>query len=319
MACSKFRRWIANLFNREGDIQTKSSDGVYSYNLLVLGDSKVGKSCFSSVNDISVSKVLMIDLFGFDCKQQILDLDNKRIKLRTYDSSNAEGFRGTIRSFYKCVDGIFIVYNVTNERSFNNLKGWLDDIRKYGSENVTKFLVGNKCDLITEKAVDFETAKIYAAELNISLIEVSVKNSITVEDAFKQMVLKIQSVSKSKDENKRNKLTGFGAPVKTGLCIQHEKMSCPMFKPYPFDTCLEDFEQNGHGDMIMPESSCIETETHTGMKHSEDMDEKELERAQAPTVAGVTIKETIKHTNEIDSQYIEFSTSCEKTPVHCKH
>ena len=53
-----------------------------------------------------------------------------------------------------------MVYDVTDQESFNNVKQWLNEIDRYASENVNKLLVGNKCDLTSKRAVDYQTAKV---------------------------------------------------------------------------------------------------------------------------------------------------------------
>ena len=55
-----------------------------------------------------------------------------------------------------------IVYDVTDQESFNNVKQWLNEIDRYASENVNKLLVGNKSDLTANKVVSSETAKVKA-------------------------------------------------------------------------------------------------------------------------------------------------------------
>ena len=53
-----------------------------------------------------------------------------------------------------------VVYDVTDQESFNNVKQWLNEIDRYASDNVNKLLVGNKCDLTAQKVVSYETAKV---------------------------------------------------------------------------------------------------------------------------------------------------------------
>lgn len=53
-----------------------------------------------------------------------------------------------------------VVYDVTDQESFNNVKQWLNEIDRYASENVNKLLVGNKCDLESQRVVSYETAKV---------------------------------------------------------------------------------------------------------------------------------------------------------------
>ena len=67
--------------------------------------------------------------------------------------------------------GIIVVYDVTDSESFNNVKQWLNEIDRYACENVNKLLVGNKCDLVTKKAVNYETAKAFADKLDIPFLE----------------------------------------------------------------------------------------------------------------------------------------------------
>jgi hypothetical protein len=54
-----------------------------------------------------------------------------------------------------------IVYDVTDEESFNNVKQWLSEIDRYASDNVNKLLVGNKSDLTAKRVVSYDTAKVY--------------------------------------------------------------------------------------------------------------------------------------------------------------
>lgn len=53
-----------------------------------------------------------------------------------------------------------MVYDCTDQDSFNNVKQWLEEIERYACDNVNKLLVGNKSDLTTKKVVDFQTAKV---------------------------------------------------------------------------------------------------------------------------------------------------------------
>lgn len=63
--------------------------------------------------------------------------------------------------------GIILVYDCTDRESFNNVKQWMGEIDRYACENVNKLLVGNKCDLVAEKTVDSNTAKVTTSSKSI--------------------------------------------------------------------------------------------------------------------------------------------------------
>lgn len=80
--------------------------------------------------------------------------------------------------------GILLVYDVTDERSFNNIRNWIHNTEQYASEGVNKILVGNKCDMAEKRVVERERGEALAAEYGIKHIETSAKARINVEDAF---------------------------------------------------------------------------------------------------------------------------------------
>ncbi len=72
--------------------------------------------------------------------------------------SPLEAFGLSQRSFFAA--SVQVVYDVTDQESFNNVKQWLNEIDRYANENVNKLLVGNKSDLTSKKVVDYQTAKV---------------------------------------------------------------------------------------------------------------------------------------------------------------
>jgi len=82
---------------------------------------------------------------------------------------------------------------VTDMESFNNVKQWLNEIDRYAVENVCKLLVGNKCDLVAKRQVDYDTAKDFADKLDIPFLETSAKAATNVEKAFLTMAAEIKN------------------------------------------------------------------------------------------------------------------------------
>ncbi|XP_021747116.1 GTP-binding protein YPTM2-like [Chenopodium quinoa] len=164
----------------------------YLFKLLLIGDSGVGKSCLllRFADDSYVESY--ISTIGVDFKIRTVEQDGKTIKLQIWDTAGQERFRTITSSYYRGAHGIIIVYDVTDQQSFDNVKQWLNEIDRYASDNVVKILVGNKSDLTSNKVVSYETAKAFADEIGIPFLETSAKNSTNVEDAFMTMAAEIK-------------------------------------------------------------------------------------------------------------------------------
>ena len=152
--------------------------------LLLIGDSGVGKSCLLLRFADDTYTDSYISTIGVDFKIRTIELDGKVVKLQIWDTAGQERFRTITSSYYRGAHGIIVVYDVTDNDSFNNVKQWLNEIDRYASENVQKLLVGNKADLVNKKIVEPETAKQFAESLSIPFLETSAKNAQNVEQVF---------------------------------------------------------------------------------------------------------------------------------------
>ncbi|KAJ6955090.1 hypothetical protein NC652_006509 [Populus alba x Populus x berolinensis] len=164
----------------------------YLFKLLLIGDSGVGKSCLllRFADDSYIESY--ISTIGVDFKIRTVEQDGKTIKLQIWDTAGQERFRTITSSYYRGAHGIIVVYDVTDQESFNNVKQWLNEIDRYASDNVNKLLVGNKSDLTANKVVSYETAKAFADEIGIPFMETSAKDATNVEQAFMAMAAAIK-------------------------------------------------------------------------------------------------------------------------------
>lgn len=76
------------------------------------------------------------------------------------------------------------MYDKTSEDSFNHVDEWLQEVDRYAHEQSVKLLVGNKSDLESQSAVDYETAKRKADQLGVKYVETSAKSALNVDLAF---------------------------------------------------------------------------------------------------------------------------------------
>ena len=161
-----------------------NSEYYYIYKLLLIGNPGVVKSCLLLRFSDDTYTNDYISTIGVDFKIKTIELDGKTVKLQIWDTAGQERFRTITSSYYRGSHGIIIVYDVTDQDSFDSVKMWLQEIDRYATSTVLKLLVGNKCDLNDKRVVDYDTAKEFAEANQMPFLETSALDSTNVEEAF---------------------------------------------------------------------------------------------------------------------------------------
>ncbi|KAF9597522.1 hypothetical protein IFM89_019436 [Coptis chinensis] len=195
----------------------------YSFKILLIGDSGVGKSSLL-VTFISNSVQHLSPTIGVDFKIKQLIVGGKRLKLTIWDTvtsslayhvyiaAGQERFRTVTSSYYRAAQGIILVYDVTRRESFTNLADvWAKEVELYSTnQDCIKMLVGNKVDRDIEREVTREEGIALAQEHKCIFIECSAKTQQNVQQCFEELALKILEVPSLLEEGstvvKRNSL-----------------------------------------------------------------------------------------------------------------
>lgn len=189
----------------------------YLFKLLLIGDSAVGKTCILFRFSEDAFNSTFISTIGIDFKIRTVDLDGKKIKLQIWDTAGQERFRTITTAYYRGAMGIMLVYDITNEKSFDNIRTWIRNIEEHASKDVEKMMLGNKCDLNDRRQVSKERGEQLAVEHGIKFMETSAKASINVEDAFFTLARDIKSKMDRKiDSNPTGKSSGHQLNQKDG-------------------------------------------------------------------------------------------------------
>lgn len=96
------------------------SDPREQIKLLLIGDSGVGKSCCLLRFSEDSFTPSFITTIGIDFKIRTIELDGKRVKLQIWDTAGQERFRTITTAYYRGAMGILLVYDVTDQRSFES-------------------------------------------------------------------------------------------------------------------------------------------------------------------------------------------------------
>ena len=163
-------------------------DKQVSIKLLTLGDSAVGKTCLISQFARNSFNPNFITTIGIDYKIKPVEVDGKKYKLLIWDTAGQERFRTITKSYFRGCQGMLLVYDITQRKTFESIRTWVDQINDNDSDGEQKkILVGNKCDLEENRQVGTEEGQKLAEEYGIPFLETSAKDNINVEDAFMQI------------------------------------------------------------------------------------------------------------------------------------
>jgi small GTP-binding protein len=102
-----------------------------------------------------------------------------QVKMHIWDTGGSEKFRSMISLYYKDAAAAIICYDVSDEKSFNSVHYWINEMHNNNnndSENFVMALAGNKSDLDpAQKKISFQTAKELAKKHNMIFAESSAK------------------------------------------------------------------------------------------------------------------------------------------------
>ena len=159
------------------------------FKIAIIGDDKVGKTCFFSryLNDVYSSNYKAT--IGAEFGEKSININDKIIKLVIWDTAGQEIFQALAETFYKGAKGVILMYDITNQESFKKLRNRIEELRENEPQAII-FLVGNKCDK-PDRIVTEEEGKKLAEEYNIEIYETSAKTGQNVNEIFYHLTKKI--------------------------------------------------------------------------------------------------------------------------------
>ena len=179
----------------------------FIYKILLLGDSSVGKTCFLMRYTDNTFQDIHMSTIGLDYKLKNVQLENgKMVKIQVWDTAGQDRFRSITKNYYKGAHGIILIYDVTEQKSFDNVKNWMAQIKEEVSERVSIVLVGNKIDDEDNRKISTEQGESMAKDYEIMFFECSAKTGQNIDEIFNNLVKKVvENFSKSADNGQKLK------------------------------------------------------------------------------------------------------------------
>ena len=193
--------------NEEG--KEEAQQKADSIKIVLIGNSGVGKTCISQkyVNEKYTEQVG--STIGASYFQKFILIDGKPLKLDIWDTAGQEKYRAMGKMFYKDAYIVLFIYDITDKKSFIELKNiWYKELKTSGEKKTVLAVVGNKSDLFLNEQVNEDEAKKWANEIDAIFGLVSAKTGDCINLLFENVVRKYLSPDFVAEINKEKKNKG---------------------------------------------------------------------------------------------------------------
>ncbi|NWJ03569.1 RASEF protein, partial [Crypturellus undulatus] len=197
-----------------------------AYKIVLAGDAAVGKSSFLMRLCKNEFRGNTSATLGVDFQMKRLVVDGEPTVLQLWDTAGQERFRSIAKSYFRRADGVLLLYDVTCERSFLNVREWVDMIEDATHENIPIMMVGNKADLrqaVTEqgqKCVPINCGEKLAMTYNALFCETSAKDGSNIVEAVLHLAREVRKRSDNEDDT-RSVTSLAGTPVKKSALMKN--------------------------------------------------------------------------------------------------
>ena len=157
------------------------------YKIIIIGDAAVGKSNILTRftrNEFSENTKSTV---GVELGVKFIKVKGVNTKIQIWDTAGQERYRSITSSYYKGSHGCFIVYDITNETSFENVERWYEYVQREAGKNISIILVGNKCDLENERKISKEKGQEKAKNLKCAFFETSALSGFNISQIFEEL------------------------------------------------------------------------------------------------------------------------------------
>ena len=171
--------------------EEEENNYVLLYKIIIIGDAAVGKSNILSryvKNEFSEN---LKSTVGVELGIKFIKVKGTNTKIQIWDTAGQERYRAITSSYYKGSHGCFIVYDITNEITFNNVEKWYEHVQKEAGQDISIILVGNKCDKEDERKISKEKGQEKAKNLKCAFFETSALSGTNIAEIFDELAYDI--------------------------------------------------------------------------------------------------------------------------------
>ncbi|CAK56182.1 unnamed protein product (macronuclear) [Paramecium tetraurelia] len=160
----------------------------YIFKFILIGNSSTGKTSMLQYFINQTSKTKVQQTVGVEFSSKLLEYKDKKIKLQIWDTAGQERFRSIARTYFKNTIGAIIVYDITNQDSFDAIDDWIKDARENGKSDLDVMVVGNKIDLKDQRVISKDHAEREMKNKDALYIETSAVTGENIDKCFQNLI-----------------------------------------------------------------------------------------------------------------------------------
>uniref|UniRef100_A0AC34PUQ3 MAM domain-containing protein n=1 Tax=Panagrolaimus sp. JU765 TaxID=591449 RepID=A0AC34PUQ3_9BILA len=171
----------------------RSPDRIFK--IVFVGDSAVGKTCFLHRFCHNRFKPLFNATIGVDFTIKSIKLRDRLVAVQLWDTAGQERFRSITKQYFRKADSVVLMYDVTSEQSFLNVRNWIESVRMGVDDGCVMCLVGNKVDLASNdlaRKVSYSDGKRIAQEFDMLFFETSAYTGLGINDCMRAVAIRLQ-------------------------------------------------------------------------------------------------------------------------------
>ncbi|KAM9392587.1 ras-related protein Rab-5C isoform 1-T2 [Pholidichthys leucotaenia] len=170
---------------------TPTGNKICQFKLVLLGESAVGKSSLVLRFVKGQFHEFQESTIGAAFLTQTVCLDDTTVKFEIWDTAGQERYHSLAPMYYRGAQAAIVVFDITNTDTFTRAKNWVKELQRQASPNIVIALAGNKADLASKRAVDFQEAQAYADDNSLLFMETSAKTAMNVNEIFMAIAKKL--------------------------------------------------------------------------------------------------------------------------------
>ena len=159
-----------------------------SLKVVLVGDTKVGKSCILSRFVQGTFDRNMPPTIGAAFLTKVVSTPHGNVRLQLWDTAGQEKFRSLAPMYYRSAAVAILVFDITSKSTLDGLEDWAAEIADKAPHNIKLVVIGNKSDLEDERIISTHDGKELANRLNAVLYhETSAKTGDGIDEVFAQV------------------------------------------------------------------------------------------------------------------------------------